>query len=70
MIKITVTVTADDPFNEPWPPSSTDNWHVVRCARGFTLWRSIRIVQQPEPALTTANGRRWGHLVTAWEVQR
>ena len=48
--KIIRVLTCDDPLGCPWPPSSTDNWHVVRRINGFTVWRSIQIVQQPEPA--------------------
>jgi hypothetical protein len=45
-IKIIRVITADDPFGCPWPPSDGNAvWTVVRRTRGFTLWRSIQIVQ-------------------------
>jgi hypothetical protein len=44
-MRVLRTITADDPFGEPWPPSSTDIWHVVRRLHGFTLWWSIQIAQ-------------------------
>jgi hypothetical protein len=49
MIQITLVTTRDDPFGEPWPPATTDNWHVVRRAGGFTLWRAIRIAPSDPP---------------------
>jgi hypothetical protein len=49
-MKILRTVTADDPFGEPWPPSSTDIWHVIRRMNGFTVWRAIRATQSVPPS--------------------
>ena len=64
MIRVIHVITADDPFGEPWPPSSTDNWHVVRRKHGFTKWRAIQVVQ-PEPppagAQSIPGGNRNSH---------
>jgi hypothetical protein len=48
---ITHAVTADSFDGYPWPPSSTDTWHVVRrLSHNFTLWRSIQIAQSVPPS--------------------
>jgi hypothetical protein len=53
VIQINHILTADDPLGCPWPPSDGHAmWTVVRRTRGFSLWRSIRIV----PALAAAAG--------------
>jgi hypothetical protein len=38
-------ITADDCLGEPWPPSSTDHWHLVHRTHGFTLWRRVALNQ-------------------------
>jgi hypothetical protein len=37
-------------IEEPWPPSSTDIWHIVRRNYGFTVCRSIQLASEPPPA--------------------
>jgi hypothetical protein len=50
MIQIIRVTTADDFNGQPWPPTG-DGWAVVRRTDGFTVWRSIRLVQSnPPPA--------------------
>jgi hypothetical protein len=40
-------ISANDPHNEPWPPSGAGLWALVRpLPRVFSLWRQV--------ALTTA----------------
>jgi hypothetical protein len=59
-IQINRVVTCDDAFGCPWPPSDgCDGWTVVRRARGFTLWRSIRIVPSVPPSHDRANNLHW-----------
>jgi hypothetical protein len=48
-MKIIHAITCDDPWGEPWPPASTDIWHVLRRANGFTAWRAIRIAPSDPP---------------------
>jgi hypothetical protein len=61
-MKIVHAVTADDPTGEPWPPSSTDSWCLVRrLPHDFSLWRAIEIVQPDPPpaaAQSTLGGNR------------
>jgi hypothetical protein len=64
MIQIVRVTTADDLNSQPWPPLG-DGWAVVRRADGFTVWRSIRLVQSdPPPAdvhLTLGGMQQKGH---------
>jgi hypothetical protein len=59
MIEIRHAITPDDPLGEPWPPATDDNWHVVRRAAGFTLWRAIELVP-PAPPSAVAHPTRDG----------
>jgi hypothetical protein len=47
---IKTVVTADSFDGQPWPPNSTDRWHLVRRSHGFSIWRSISAQSDPPPA--------------------
>jgi hypothetical protein len=58
-VTITRVITADSFDGQPWPPSSTDIWHLVRrLPRNFSLWRTIQPAQSnPPPAIAqSTNG--------------
>jgi hypothetical protein len=46
LLKISHTITSDDFYGLPWPPSDSNAlWVIVRRAEGYTLWRAIQLAE-------------------------